>query len=858
MMTVAHLLRTGSILALLAATPALAQEGDNTVAAQSADVTAGPDEDESGDVIVVTAQLREQDPIEVPIALTAYSGDFLDELGLEDFEDLSRFVPGFDVQNQSPNNPGFSIRGITSDSGQSFIEPRVSVYQDGVSISKSRGSFVELFDLERVEVARGPQSTLYGRGALIGAVNIIQNKARTDRFEGRAVGRYGNFDSVMAEGMVNVPIGGVAGLRLSGRYREREGDVENLLGGEDFNSVESWAVRAAGRVELGERITFDLIGNYQEDHPAGTAFRSLTFRPTDPATGAVIGGLDIDGGAALSSSPGFLNGRDLGLDRKVYGATGLIRAELSDALTLNSITAYREFHAFEVFDADGTSLPILSAAEDADGEQFSQEFRLTFDGGGPITAFVGASYFREEGSQATPVQFDERILLARLAGALSGPTPGRPASDPAALPTFGSTAFTGALLRGVAGASGVALSAPQATAIAANLKPAQLETATNFSELEAFDIFGDITFKVSEQFEIGAGLRYTRDDKRSGFSSATLNGRSILGGFIGALSQPAATRAALLGALSVPGAANIPTSAAFPVPLFGLAAQPTAGNGGVDEAELEDDGFTYRLFARYAPTPDSSIFATYARGRRPRILSALPPSAPFGPARFNEIAAETVDSFEVGAKAALMDRKLFVDGSVFYYRYDNFQTTEQQGTIFVTTNAGEAESYGFEGAFRYRQNANVSLFGTYAYNHSRFQTGTREGNRFRLSPDHSLSLGAIVGGRLGAGKLELIPSVTFQSRVFFDDDNDLPALQRAPQALVPDLIQDELQDEYALVNVRVAYTFDDPGIRLELFADNLLGQDYIKDAGNTGDAIGLPTFIPGEPRLYGIQASVKF
>jgi iron complex outermembrane recepter protein len=851
-----RLLGAGSVLAAVAWTPALAQETDNRAAAPTE--AAAPAADETGEVLVVTAQLREQDPIDVPIALTAYSGDFLDDLGIEEFEELGRFVPGFDVQNQSPNNPGFVIRGITSDTGQAFNEPRISVYQDGVSISKSRGSYVELFDLERVEIARGPQSTLYGRGALIGAVNIIQNKARTDRFEGRAVARYGNYDAYMLEGMVNAPLGDVAGLRIAGRVKQRDGDVENLLGGEDFSSTDSWAVRAAGRLKLGERVTVDLIGNYQEDHPAGTPFKSLRFRPTDPTTGAVIGDLRVDTGAALATGPGFFEDRDLGLDREVYGLTGLIQAELTDALTLNSITAYREFHALEVFDADGTSLPILSAVEDADGEQLSQELRLTYDDGGRISAFIGASYFDEEGSQATPIQFDERALLGRLAGALNGFIPGRPATDPAPLGLFANTAFTGALLQGVAAASGVALPTAQARAIAANLKPSHLETVTNSAEIQAFDIFGDITFRVSDQFELGAGLRYTKDEKTSGLTGSVLNGRSVLGGFLGALTLPAAQRTALLGALSVPGAATIPPSATFPVPLFGLAAQPTNNNGQVDTAELDDDGFTYRVFARYAPTPETSIFATYARGRRPKVLSALSPTVPFGPARFNVVPAETVDSFEVGAKAATMARRLFLDGSVFYYRYNNFQTLEQQGTIFVTSNAGKAESYGFEGSFRYRQSRDLSLFGTYAYNHSRFETGIREGNRFRLSPDHSVSLGAIVGGDLGPGRVELIPSVSFQSRVFFDDDNDRPELQRPPQALVADPVQDEFQDEYALVNARVAYELPQPEIRFEFFVENLLDQDYIKDAGNVGDAIGLATFIPGEPRFYGIQASLKF
>jgi len=137
--------------------------------------TAVAQEADTGEEIIVTAQLREQRLIEVPIAVTAYSGDTLDRLGITKFDELALYVPGFEVQEQSANNPGFVIRGITSDSGEATTEPRIAIFVDGVSASRSRGSYMELFDVERIEVARGPQATLYGRGALIGAVNVIQN-----------------------------------------------------------------------------------------------------------------------------------------------------------------------------------------------------------------------------------------------------------------------------------------------------------------------------------------------------------------------------------------------------------------------------------------------------------------------------------------------------------------------------------------------------------------------------------------------------------------------------------------------------------------------------------------------------------
>lgn len=839
-------------MSLLAATSALAFSV--SVPAFANEVAAGSDDQ---DVIVVTAQLRAQTLVEVPIAITAYDGRFLEQFGLNDFEEMSRFVPGFVVQNQSPNNPGFVMRGITSDSGASYVEPRVSVFQDGVSISKSRGSYVELFDMERVEIARGPQSTLYGRGALIGAVNLIQNKADPGAFAATMRGSYGTGNAVLAEAMVNLPMGDRAAFRVSGRYRERDGFIANLLGGEDFNSVDTFAIRGALRLEPADRVSIDVIGNYQEDRPAGTSFKSLSFSPTDPATGRLLGDGAPWTGAALAPGTGFENDRPLGLDRNVGGVTAIVRAALSDRLSLTSISAWRRFDSLEIFDAAGISLPALTAAEDARGSQYSQELRLTYESD-RVTAFVGASYFRESGYQRAPAMFDERVLLARLTGALNGGglIPNRPQGDPAPLALLADPAFTAALLQGAAGASGVALAPAIAQGIAANLKSGHYETSTNFSETDSFDVFADVTFRVTDRLEVGFGGRYSRDDKTSSISASVVNGRSILGGFIGALSQPEPVRSQLLGALAVPGAANIPPSALYPVPLFGLGAQPTANNGDVVSSDLDSDGFTWRAFARYELSPGASLYASYARGRRPEVLSASTPAAPFGAARFSVVDAETVDSFEIGARTET--RSLYLDGSFFYYSYDNFQTTVQQGTLFVVTNAGEAEAYGFEAQARWRASPNLTLLGTYAYNHSRFRTGVRDGNRFRLAPDHSLSLGAVVGVDIGPGRLNFTPSLTWQSRIYFDDDNDRPDLQTVQSgALVADLIQDETQGGYALVNARLGYAFGDR-FEIEGFVTNLFNERYIKDAGNTGDAVGLPTFIAGEPRFYGVQATVRF
>ncbi|HEX8470721.1 MAG TPA: TonB-dependent receptor, partial [Brevundimonas sp.] len=313
----------------------------------------------------------------------------------------------------------------------------------------------------------------------------------------------------------------------------------------------------------------------------------------------------------------------------------------------------------------------------------------------------------------------------------------------------------------------------------------------------------------------------------------------------------------ILGGLANPNAVNLPVASGLP--LFGLTAQPTANNGDFTYGDLEDDGLTWRLTARYALSDDASLYANYARGRRPKVLSPRGPSAPLGAVTFNEIDAETVDSYEIGAKAALMDRRLRVDGAVYMYTYNNFQTTVQSGTQFVVTNAGEAEAYGFEGQVNWALSDQIDLFGTYGYNHARFTTGIYDGNQLRLSPDHRASVGLIWTLPVAGGAFQIQPTYTWQSEVFFDDNNDRTDLQTSAMGnLVPDTIVDELQESYGLLNLRVRYTPTGANWSVEAFGDNLLEEEFIKDAGNTGDALGVPTFIAGEPRMYGVNLSLRY
>lgn len=772
------LLAATSLFVLSLAAPVVAQQAEPTGAANLGE-------------IIVTAQKREQASTEVPIALTAYSGEFLDEIGVQEFEELSLFVPGFEVQNQSPNNPGFVIRGITSDSGEATTEPRVSVFQDGVSISRSRGSYIELFDNERIEIAKGPQSTLYGRGALIGAVNVVQNKARLGETGGDARFEVGNDNYFLLGGAVNMPLADGLAVRLAGRIKQRGGYVENLLGGEDFNSTDTQAFRVSLRGQLGPRLLADVIVNVQFDNPSGTSFKSLTFNPTNPDTGAVIGDLGRNSGAALTSARGFENDQPLGLDREVYGVTSLLEYEISDSLSLSSITAFRQFDGTEVFDPDGFSLDALVFAEDAQGDMASQELRLNFDAGGPITAFAGVSYFWEKGSQRVPLRINERVFaLLNTPGGLPRPN-GLSQTIINGIPTL------------------------------RPLKVDHLETFTNFGETEAIDVFADATWAVTDRLELTAGVRFTSEDKESGYGAQLNNGGSVLGG-----STPTVAR--------------------------GIIIQPTALNRPQFQS-VKDDGVTYRVVGRYELADNLNVYASYATGRRPVVLSVAAPTTPGGNVRFTELPSEEVDSIEIGAKGEFFDRTLTLELSGYDYGYENFQTTIRNAAgQFVSINAGEASSYGYEAQGSWRPSDNFSAFATYAYNHSRFDIGAFEGNRFRLSPDHSFSIGTRISANVLGGEIAAIPTYTWQSKVFFDNNNDRTDLQAA------DRIVDEFQDSYGLLNLRVSYAPDNANWKVEAFGSNLLDEEYIKDAGNTGDAFGIATFIAGEPRYYGLGFSVQY
>ena len=333
--------------------------------------------------VIVTTQKKKQSSLEIPVAVSAVTGSVMEKLNLHQMDDVAQFTPGVQIQLQSPNNPGYVIRGVTSDGGEAYSQPRVSVFMDGVSTSRSRSSAVELFDLERLEVVKGPQGTLFGRGAEIGGINIIRHKPVNEQ-TGELSLNYGSNNQRQVTGFINTPIiKDKLANRFAFDYDARDGFIKNEAGGR-LNGKNALAFRNSTQWWANDDTSIGVVLDYQHDDYPGTSFHSInpTFGNSDP------------------NSPANLEaGKLLGIKRNAGGALLNIEHNFGNHWTFNSITGFRAFNSDEKFDADGTYLPLLLCEEKEKGTQFSQEIRFNYDDKKFFSGFVGASYFYEKSSQ---------------------------------------------------------------------------------------------------------------------------------------------------------------------------------------------------------------------------------------------------------------------------------------------------------------------------------------------------------------------------------------------------------------------------------------------------------------------------
>lgn len=742
-----------------------------------------PDSDNDNvDTIVVTAQKFEQKLVDVPITISAVTGDRIRELGVSDLDELSAYVPGLNIQEQSANNPGVVIRGITSDSGSAQQGPRVTLYYNGVDISRSRGSYQAIYDLERVEVIKGPQATLFGTASAVGAISLVSARPQ-EGFSASVTGGIGNYSQTLLGGYVNAGTDVIA-ARLAFEWRTRDGYVENLSPRqeEDLYAQDQLGLRLSLRWKPSDRVTVDLIGTYDRQRNGGTPFVSRTYAtsngPADPFGKANLGG------SPLSAT--VLGADQLGLDRDVYDANLTVTAELSDAVTFTTVNGYREFDSLEIFDADGSAAWYLEFAERAKGWQASHEGRFSFQSDA-IRASAGWNVFKEDGTQGVPFSSEEGIFLQCAANVIPG--------------------------LGCINSGGV-VTAAQATALATGGRFTQIPYSSEFingGKNTAYSVFADATWMPAPALELTAGARYVWEDRSSTYFARVP--RPVL--------NPTATSL-------VPGQVDT--------------------GGQTYRASGKSNAFLPRFNALYRLSDRTNVFATISKGRRSPVvqLSAARVGGVAQPL-VQDVPEETVWNYEVGLKGAAGP----VSGSlgVYYQKYDGFQVSVVQpdGTT-RTQSAGKASNFGVEAELAVKAADWLNLFGNLGYIDGGIDKNNSfapafSGARFRLQPEWQAAGGFTVDAPLGGGvRAFLTPSVTYRSKIFFELPNR-------------DLLS---QGPVTLVNLRAGVSFADGQYEISAFMRNVTDKDYLLDAGNTGGAFGIPTFIPGEPRFFGAALTARF
>jgi len=334
------------------------------------------------ETITVTAEKRSENLQTVPISVTAFSGDNVRQFGFDDSTDIAAQVPGLNIGTPvgEGNNPAIVLRGVGLNDFNDNNESPVSIYNDGVYVGASAAQTFQLFDLERVEVLRGPQGTLFGRNATGGLIQFIAAKP-TEEFEARTTLSFGSYSEVKTETAISGPItDGIRG-RVSVATNNRDGYVENLIA-EDGNEADSVAIRGQLDFDIGDRGGLLLRADYVEsDVAAGRIEQQATGSIFNEVFGLPL--VDNFGFAELDDDPFTVSqdrsGNVLELDN--YNVAATFDYELTDSITFTSITAFSETERLYQEDTDAGPFPGIEADFLSDTRQFTQEIRFNGDHG---------------------------------------------------------------------------------------------------------------------------------------------------------------------------------------------------------------------------------------------------------------------------------------------------------------------------------------------------------------------------------------------------------------------------------------------------------------------------------------------
>ena len=721
----------------------------NAQATTATPSAASPADDVSSVDIVVTAQRREEKLSQVPIAITAFSGAALANTGVSDARSLMQVTPGLNFQSVGSSAQPL-IRGIGSTGSSVGDSSNVAIYVDGVYQPFQAANYLQFVDLERIEVLKGPQGTLFGRNAAGGAISVTTLNPSFET-KGRIGVSYGRYDEIEAMAYVNTPIvDDKLAMNFSVDYLDGGAFRRDINLNKDLGYKKFYTARGKLLFKASETTDIVLAGY-------ATHFNDLT----------TFGNQPLDGNTQVRATlPNILiptkkNTSALGIIPKNRVNTGGVSLRITtdlDWATLTSLSAMSKARQFVFTDSDLTPVTLAESRIRFGDDMISQDLTLASSSSGPLSWLAGASYYRERG-----------FYHIRSYG-------GQFVFNPSPAITSG--------------------------------------TDVTDIDIDAYAVFGEATYKLTDQLTVVGGLRYSRDEP-------SFSGNSVA-----------------------------PVTAA-----------PRATVASKDHFE----SVTPRVSIRYAITPSVNTYASYTKGFKSGVFNAnaLQVGNATSDRPSGAVKPETVDAFEVGIKGA-PSRTLSFDASAYHYNYKNLQVASFGATSTITElrNAARAKIYGFEANLTVAPVEGFTLRGGLAYTHGEYtKFGGAQG--FRTKPNGGVPIGGNEPFKFDASGQRLIrtPRVQANGTIAYQFDTAAGGTIATSvtgsytSRLIYDVSANFQQKAFAIFNANLSYTTPDKRWKGTLFGTNIFDAQPI--AGVLISSLATSVTFQ-RPAQYGVRLEYMF
>ncbi|WP_340679702.1 TonB-dependent receptor [Paraglaciecola sp.] len=836
------------------------------------------------ETITVTAQKRTQNLQEVPVSVTAFTGDEMAESVIKDMYDLQTNVPGLGAfQSQSATNSSFSIRGVGTSSQNFGLESSVGLYVDGVYRARQNSLINNLVDVAAVEVLRGPQGTLFGKNTPSGAVLVTTAAPSHNGGDAFLEASLGNYGLVNLSGATSISaIEDVLAFRVTAFGSQRDGTVSDVKLGEDkVNDRDRWGARAQALYTPNEDVTLRIIADYAEINEicCGAPVQLSNFQAKEiPGKFGSDAAITSLGGTAFPGGDAFFD-REIAVSflpessMKDRGLSAQLDWELDENYTIVSISAYRKFESYDNIDTDFTDVDLFGTSNDSQQSSFSQELRLDYTSD-KLNYILGAYYFEQDLDLEYSLYTDNffnPFVMSRFGGAL----------DPLLSGINTISAMTGGLI-----------------APAAEAGPA----GTGFDHVakqqhKSYALFGQFDYKLTDELTLTAGLRYTDEKKDlSTVFSENMAGGTAFPKYFSSIGDPNVPATIVPGSLilgaGLAGAAlprigaalsqgMMPTTADLELILpfqtpgwaFKALGATTSDRLDINPPTLKDDQFTGTIKLSYQPDSDTLWYMSYGEGYKSGGTNTDRIAAGFNPL----FDAETSQAFEVGLKKDFPEQDIRINAAAHYTTVKDFQANTFTGNGFNLQNAGDYGINGLELEATWLATDSLEVNVVYALVKAEYKTflagncwaaytwhtGVTDPGR---GTDPETGLPNRFCDRSGdrpGGEPENYAVLSLKQDINFSDD--IYAYVQGEYTYTSDIILDgsndpyAVQDAYSLLNLRLFMNFTDSDLDVIVWARNVLDEEYINRTNfNTPLQDGKLNAYMAEPRTFGVTVKKRF